>query len=223
MPFSVERFAQLQSEIRRVLASTHLNDWERSFLRSMQQKLDRQGRHVSLSEKQYRLLMKLTRTTRTNTPGNGRRPAERRYSARRQSRRRRAWWSGSTALILVTCVLIYVLVSKGPERFPEYLGPLVEATSSQKVTGRVTHVRDGDTIEVSGVPIRFGSLDCAERGTKAGRRATTRMRELVKGQSLICFLTGRMSYDRYIGSCDLSDGRDLGSIMIKEGYCERFW
>ena len=36
------------------------------------------------------------------------------------------------------------------------------------LTGKVTHVRDGDTIEVNNVPIRLAALDCPERGTKNG-------------------------------------------------------
>ena len=80
-----------------------------------------------------------------------------------------------------------------------------------------------DTIEVNGVPIRFGSLDCAERGTSAGRMASGRMRELISGETLQCFLNGRTSYDRKIGSCRTSGGRDLASIMIEEGYCQRYW
>ena len=109
------------------------------------------------------------------------------------------------------------------ERFPEHLGPLVAATSFKTIQGRVTHVRDGDTIEVEGVPIRFGSLDCAERDTREGQRATARMRSLISGETLTCHLNGRSSYDRRIGSCQLSDGRDLAAIMMAEGLCHRFW
>ena len=71
--------------------------------------------------------------------------------------------------------------------------------------------------------IRFGSLDCAESGTVDGNRATERMRTLIRGQTLTCYLNGRTSYDRKIGSCRLQDGRDLGGIMIGEGYCRRFF
>lgn len=111
------------------------------------------------------------------------------------------------------------------ERFPEYLGPLPGLTALQTVEGPVTHIRDGDTIEVAGVPIRFGSLDCAERDTRDGQTATIQMRELVSGQSLTlsCALNGRSSHDRKIGSCRLPDGQDLAAIMIREGYCGRFW
>lgn len=51
-------------------------------------------------------------------------------------------------------------------------------------SGRVTHVRDGDTIEVDGRPIRIAALDCAEPGTMAGEAATRRMRALVSGGRL---------------------------------------
>lgn len=87
------------------------------------------------------------------------------------------------------------------------------------LTGRVTHVRDGDTIEVSGRPIRFAKLDCAELGTPSGNRAKQRMSSLVRGQTVSCRLTGRKSYDRWIGSCSLSDGRDIASSMVQGGVC----
>ena len=41
------------------------------------------------------------------------------------------------------------------------------------LTGKVTHVRDGDTIEVNNVPIRLAALDCPERGTKNGDTAAS--------------------------------------------------
>ena len=109
------------------------------------------------------------------------------------------------------------------ERFPEHFAPLVKITAFNTVSGPVTHVRDGDTIEVSSIPIRFGSLDCPERGARGGSKATQRMRSLVSGQTLTCYLNGRQSYDRRIGSCQLDDGRDLGGIMIDEGLCRRYW
>ena len=45
-------------------------------------------------------------------------------------------------------------------------------SSDQTVlTGKVTHVRDGDTIEVNGIAIRLAALDCPERGTQKGDTA----------------------------------------------------
>ena len=92
----------------------------------------------------------------------------------------------------------------------------------RELEGRVTHVRDGDTIEVDGVAVRFAELDCAELGTAAGERAKRQMANLVAGQRLQCVLTGRRSYDRMIGECDLMDGRSLSTFMIQDGYCSRW-
>ena len=88
--------------------------------------------------------------------------------------------------------------------------------------GRVTDIRDGDTIEVAGRPIRIATLDCAETGSAAGDAATRRMRVLVAGQRLTCSLTGEQSYDRWIGSCQLLDGRDIAGVLIREGLCHRW-
>ena len=112
---------------------------------------------------------------------------------------------------------------KAIERFPEYLGPLVALTSVETIKGSVTHIRDGDTIEVNDIPIRFGSLDCAETGTTAGSAATTAIAQLTTGAELTCYLNGRSSYERRIGSCQMADGTDLGGLMINGGHCERFW
>lgn len=109
------------------------------------------------------------------------------------------------------------------ERFPEHLGALPELTARRVIEGPVSHIRDGDTIEVAGTPVRFGSLDCAERGTVRGDAATGRMRDLVAAQSLSCALNGRTSYDRSIGRCTLPDGRDVAAQMIREGLCGRYW
>lgn len=223
MPFSQEKFDEVQCAIRLALVSTGLNDWERNFLRDMQAKLDQCGPRTSLSDKQYRQLMKLTRKyaePRQKDAQRSRASSKRRLGSHGN---RGHGWQPTIGLALAALALCAVVVWKGAERFPEYFGPVVAMSSSEELVGRVSHVRDGDTIEVSGVPIRFGSLDCAESGTSAGERATARMRTLVAGQTLTCYLNGRTSYDRKIGSCRLQDGRDLAAIMIREGYCGRFW
>ncbi len=94
--------------------------------------------------------------------------------------------------------------------------------SGLALTGAVTHVRDGDTVEVAGVPVRIANLDCAERGTSDGRRATDRMRSLSERGALTCRLSGRRSHDRAVGTCRLADGRDIGAVLISEGLCRRW-
>ena len=126
-------------------------------------------------------------------------------------------------LTLVVCGVAALTGYQAIERFPEYLGPLVALTSTETVRGRVTHIRDGDTIEVDGIPIRFGSLDCAERGSRAGDKATLAITQIVAEAYLTCHLNGRSSYDRRIGSCQLTDGSNVGGLMITGGHCSRYW
>lgn len=150
--------------------------------------------------------------------------SKRRYSARSYRGRRKRFGRGSFwAKVLVGVGVVGWGVFHGAERFPEYLGPIVAATSAETVEGQVTRVRDGDTIEVRDVAIRLGSLDCSEMNSATGRRAAERMRSLVAGNTLTCYLNGRKSYDRKLGSCRLPDGSDLAAIMMREGHCDRFW
>ena len=84
------------------------------------------------------------------------------------------------------------------------------------LTGAVTDVRDGGTVEVAGVPIRLQGLAAPEWDEPGGPEATAAMRELVAGRELRCELTGERTYDRCVGVCEL-DGTDLGARMARAG------
>ena len=93
------------------------------------------------------------------------------------------------------------------------------APSDQKVlTGKVTHVRDGDTIVVAGIPIRLSALDCPEKGTQNGDYAT-RLAEQCLGLQATCELTGAKTYDRLVGYCQIN-GADFGMYMMKNSACK---
>ncbi|WP_243263535.1 thermonuclease family protein [Sulfitobacter dubius] len=96
------------------------------------------------------------------------------------------------------------------------------ASPGAQLVDTVTRIRDGDTIVVGLIPIRIANLDCAERGSKSGDRATRQITGIVKGVQLRCTLEGRRSYDREVGVCSLPDGRDIGEILIVGGYCQRW-
>ncbi|MDT0682537.1 hypothetical protein RM543_07565 [Roseicyclus sp. F158] len=138
---------------------------------------------------------------------------------------------GVKGAVLVVLLVLFVLISLGgqeSERRARNAGPDpasgsdVEPGKAADLIGRVTHVRDGDTIEVAGVPIRIANLDCAETGTAAGERATAKVRDLVRDQTMSCMLEGRKSWDREVGVCALATGDDLGEAMISGGYCGRW-
>lgn len=92
---------------------------------------------------------------------------------------------------------------------------------TETIRGTVTHVRDGDTIEVSGRAIRLSGVTCDERGTRLGERASRVMREMVAWQTVTCELTGERSHDRSVGRCRLTDGRDIGAMLIARRVCGR--
>ena len=96
------------------------------------------------------------------------------------------------------------------------------ASPGTQLIDSVSRVRDGDTIVVGLIPIRIANLDCAERGSASGDRATQQITRIVKGVELRCSLEGRRSYDREVGVCRLPDGRDIGEILIAGGYCARW-
>ena len=93
------------------------------------------------------------------------------------------------------------------------------ASSGQKVlTGTVTHVRDGDTIEVNGTPIRLAALDCPERGTRDGDYASLIAKQF-QGQQATCELTGAKTYERLVGYCSIN-GADFGRYMMQNSACK---
>ncbi len=89
----------------------------------------------------------------------------------------------------------------------------------------MSHVRDGDTIELGPIAVRLQGIVAPEGNEPGGDIATNAMRDLVLGKDLRCDLTGDRSHDRVIGVCFLKDGRDIGEVMVFEGNardCRKF-
>ena len=84
--------------------------------------------------------------------------------------------------------------------------------------GAITHVRDGDTFEVSGTPVRISALDCPENSTAEGKKITRFAKEF-EGKETICELTGAKTYDRVVGYCSIN-GIDFGKMMMDETSCK---
>tara|TARA_B110000483_G_C18139203_1_gene520696 strand:- start:512 stop:958 length:447 start_codon:yes stop_codon:yes gene_type:complete len=90
--------------------------------------------------------------------------------------------------------------------------------NSKILSGIITHVRDGDTIEVNGVPIRLAALDCPEMDTQPGRYAAKKAKEFA-GLEAFCELTGAKTYDRLVGYCKIN-GLDFGEMMMRDTDCK---
>lgn len=91
-------------------------------------------------------------------------------------------------------------------------------TPRTKITGIVTRVRDGDTIEINGTAIRLSALNCPENGTQKGNYAT-RVAKQFEGMKMTCELTGAKTYDRLVGYCSV-DGMDFGKYMMQNSSCK---
>ncbi len=223
MLLSREQVSHLEQRINQSLAKQSLTDWERNFLISMRNKFQRFDARTQLSPKQYSTLISLTAIEQPRNPW---RPSATVYSLpnARRARKSSIWLSRGIKGRLAAPVLL-LLFFAGLAINDRLLGPadnVVQSTSRNQVVGPVTRVRDGDTIEVAGIPIRFRGLDCAESGTPDGDLATARMRELVRAQRLQCTLNGETSYDRKIGDCRIAGGLDLTYVMISERYCSMY-
>ena len=109
-------------------------------------------------------------------------------------------------------------VSSNPDRCQkDFRSREIGEQESHMITGIISHVRDGDTIEVDGIPIRLAALDCPEKNTKPGQEAA-RAAESYENLAVTCELTGARTYDRFVGYCKV-DGDDLGELMINYTDC----
>jgi len=88
--------------------------------------------------------------------------------------------------------------------------------NAAELRGTVTHVRDGDTIELENIPIRLNGVSAPELDEPLGQASKTFMQELVLGKPIFCDLNGKKTYDRFVGVCYLND-TDIGIRIIEDG------
>jgi micrococcal nuclease len=92
------------------------------------------------------------------------------------------------------------------------------------LTGDVTKVRDGDTIEVGKIPIRLNGVSAPEMRELLGPQSKAFMLDLVMGKRVRCELDGTKTHDRWVGICYLN-GLDFGAAIIGAGLaldCPRY-
>ena len=96
----------------------------------------------------------------------------------------------------------------------------IDGRAVSVLRGTITHVRDGDTFEVKGTPVRISALDSPENSTSSGQKATQFTRQF-KGKQAVCELTGAKTYDRVVGYCSI-EGKDFAQLMVDNKFC-KFW
>ena len=73
--------------------------------------------------------------------------------------------------------------------------------------------------------MRFDGVAAPELSEPYGEQAKLAMRGLVAGKQVRCDLTGKKTYDRWIGTCYLPDGENLSAAIIGMGLardCPRY-
>ena len=102
--------------------------------------------------------------------------------------------------------------------------PAVAQCPRGSLTGTVTYVRDGDTIEVGSMAIRFWGVAAPEWDAPGGQEATDAITALVLDKEIRCELTGKQTYDRCVGICYLN-GMNVEAELVRQGLardCPRF-
>ena len=101
------------------------------------------------------------------------------------------------------------------------------AAEAREVSG-TAYVRDADTVVVAGTPVRLNGVDAPETSNRYGRAAKTFMERLLHGRTVTCDLNGDRTYDRFVGTCFITDdGKqyDIGAVVISNGHaldCRRY-
>ena len=123
-------------------------------------------------------------------------------------------------VIIVIGLLLLISIDRFFQVNAEALDKEIDSRAVSVLRGAITHVRDGDTFEVSGIPVRISALDCPENSTSLGKKATRFTRQF-KGKQAVCELTGAKTYDRVVGYCSI-EGKDFAQIMVENKFC-KFW
>lgn len=236
-----------RSRIGDVLKEERLTEWQRQFLRDMQEKIRRYGTRTRLSEKQLEILKRLTRLKGDadlrllDMPQNeDRRHQYPQRRAWRRSRRRWRYRDIKIAMYLVIAAIFGVGVltkeAASPFRNNSPSFTIADAgTSSPPFT-----ITDGDTVRlIDGTPVRLVGFNTpekfepmCEREGRLGQQATARLRELVQsGKPSVTMVpcacapgtegTKQCNFGRSCGILRV-DGKDVGQTLISEGLAAPF-
>ena len=91
------------------------------------------------------------------------------------------------------------------------------------VTGNVTGVLDGGTLEVlhnrHPERLRLSGIDCPEKGQAFGKKAKQAASALAFGREVTIQTHGHDKYQRLLGDVLLPDGTNVNHTLVKDGWC----
>jgi endonuclease YncB( thermonuclease family) len=91
------------------------------------------------------------------------------------------------------------------------------SVGTQRISGVVTSVHDGDTITVLGESIRLASIDAPELDQAYGPSSRTHLAAMVWGQSVTVTYAQKDLYDRVVGTVFKSDCSQVNLNQVASG------
>ena len=76
---------------------------------------------------------------------------------------------------------------------------------------------DGDTIIIHNYKIRLNGVSAPELNEEGGNEAKQAMQKILENKTIKCSLSGRKSYERYIGVCWIG-AVDVGALLVLQGF-----
>lgn len=119
------------------------------------------------------------------------------------------------ALAIIGLAVAYVVVDEPPL---SSTGVSARAQRDPTLSGRPTHVTDGDTIRFGPTRVRLHGVQAPEMDTADGPRARAALIALIGAGEVLCEDTGERSYRRVVARCFDAQGRDLSEQMVREGW-----
>jgi endonuclease YncB( thermonuclease family) len=112
-------------------------------------------------------------------------------------------------------------------RSPIITGLLLWALPAFADVSGVAVVIDGDTLRIGQDRIRLSGIDapegkqsCQREGVPwlCGQEAGVYLRKLLSDEPVACAEQSKDRYGRVVAICRLTDGRDVGEVMVKAGF-----
>ena len=76
---------------------------------------------------------------------------------------------------------------------------------------------DGDTIIINNYKIRLNGVSAPELSEEGGNEAKQAMQKILENKTIQCSLSGRNSYESYIGVCWIG-AVDVGALLVLQGF-----
>jgi micrococcal nuclease len=99
--------------------------------------------------------------------------------------------------------------------------PAQAARAGERISGTVTHVADGDTLDITTngrvYTVRLDGIDAPEGGQPFGREARVQLRVLALSREVTALVTDHDRFGRFVARVSVG-GTDLSEEMVRSGF-----